>query len=444
MINNLCVLNTVTANGGDVSVNSLGLLTVKDTLAIPATFVSDVLIQPAYAQQIQKATLTFTAANSTVYTFVLNGYGLASGASSTRLVSFTSAASATTTTISAQAAAAVNALAGFNVTASDSGSGVVVLTASSVAANPACSMAMSFTVAENDTNIALTTEATATAAAAPTGGTTAVLEPILSTAGVMTGIRIINGGSGYLAAPAITIANGAGAGGVVPTATSIIFEGAVVAITFTAGTTYTYTAYKGFAVFGTGAAIKAFYGYNSNQNQSSSAPAFAALANLVDGTNYTQVTISYNIAPISGNTTSSYPVTTGQVLVCVAESATNVNDLLGGWGVIPNLAKGYATSISDCVALNGSTAVTTTTFVIATGIVTLSVASSNGIQANDIVIAGTAPAFGNTADTNLVAKVLSVASNLSLVAQIGGGNLIAAITTQTLATRVVKRTIFPR
>ena len=442
MINYLKVLNTVTANGADVVIDNLGQLNVSGICSIPATSIYDVQIQPAYAQQIQKATLTFTAANSTVYTFTLQGFSTTSGVSSNRVITFTSGATATASTISAQATAAVNALSGFNVSASDSGSGVVVLTAS--AATTACPNAYAFNVAETDSNIAVTAVATATAAAAPTGGRTAVLEPVINTSGVMTGIRIVDGGEGYLAAPAITIANGGGAGSAAPTATSIIFEGAVVGITFTAGTSYTYTAYKGFAVFGTGAAIKAFYGYNSNQAQAASAPAYADLALLEDGSNYTQVTISYKDAPISGITTFAQTTTTGQILVCVKEGVSNANDLIAGWGTFNNLRKGLKTNFSACVALDGTTAVTTTTFVVATGVVTLSAANSTGIQANDIVLAGATPAFGNTADTNLVAKVLSVASNTSVIAQIGGGNLIAAITGQTLATRVVKRSPIPR
>lgn len=443
MINNLVQYTTVQDNGADALIDNLGNLNFYGGPSIPANSVTDVQIIPASAEQIQKATLTFTAANSTPYQFNIFGYSMSTGAYVNKLVQFTSAASATTSTISAQAAAAVEALADFNVSASDSTNGVIVLTAS--AATTACPLAPIFSVSENDTNIAITTQATATCTAAPTGGRTAQLEPVFNTSGVMTSIRIVNGGEGYLALPTITIANGAGAGTGAPTATAIIFEGAVVAITFTAGTDYAYTAYKGFQVVGTGAAIQNKYGYIANQANAAVAPAYApALANLTAGYNYTEVIISYSVAPITGNTTTSSPVSTSQISVCVYESATNASTLISAWGVFANLRKGYKTNFEAVVALNGSTAVTTTTFVVATGVITLSVANSNGIKPNDILLVGATPAFGNTADTNAVAKIVGVPLNTSLVAQIGGGNLIAAITGKTLATTVCKRNVISR
>ena len=444
MINQLTVLTTVQANGADAIIDNLGALNITGAGSLPAASVTNVQIIPSSAEQIQRTALTFTAANSTVYTFIINGYAMSTGAFTPRVISFTSAAAATTSTISAQAAAAVNLLSDFNVTATDNGSGVITLVAKTAANSPSCPNAPIFTVTESDTNIAVTAVATATCAAAPTGGRTAVLEPVFNTSGVMTSIRIIDGGQGYLAAPAITIANGGGSGSSAPTATAVIFEGAVVRVVFTAGTTFTYTTYKGFAVVGTGAALQAKYNYISSLPQAATAPSYPALANVVSSSTYTEIIVSYETAPIMGSTNFSSPVTTGQVSVIVLESATNAALLTSAYGVFANLAKGYSTTIQPMVALDGSTAVTTTTFVVATGILTLSAAQSNGVKANDIILAGASPAFANTADTNAIAKVLSLASNLSVVCQIGGGNLIAAITTQTLATTLVSRNLLPR
>ena len=449
MINYLSVLNSVAANSADVVIDNQGNLAITGIAnVIPAASVNDVQIIPANAEQIQRQLLTFTSENSTQYNFTIQGYAMSSGAFSNRLVQFTSAPSATATTIAQQAINAVNGLSDFNVTAlaadgsTTANNGTIILVAKT--ATSTCPYAPVFAVAEADANIALTTFASATAAAAPTGGRTAQLEPIINTSGVMTGIRIIDGGEGYLAAPAITIANGGGSGSSAPTATSIIFEGSVVGITFTAGTSYTYNTYKGFQVVGTGTALKAKYGYVANQSLAATPPQYASLASLVDGTSYTEVIISYSLAPIMGVTTFSMNQTTGQISVCIAQGVTNANDLIAGWGTFANLRKGMKTNFLAAVALDGTTAVTTTTYVVATGVLTLSAACSTGIESGDIILAGTTPAFGNTADTNAVAKVLGVASNTSLVCQIGGGNLIAAITTQTLATRVVRRSTISR
>ena len=297
MINYLSVLNTVAANSADVVIDNQGNLAITGIAnVIPAVSVNDVQIIPASAEQIQRQLLTFTSANSTQYSFTIQGYAMGSGAATNRLVQFTSAASATATTIAQQAINAVNGLSDFNVTAlaadgsTTANNGTIILVAKT--ATSTCPYAPVFAVAEADANIALTAFASATAAAAPTGGRTAQLEPIINTSGVMTGIRIIDGGEGYLAAPAITIANGGGSGSSAPTATSIIFEGAVVGITFTAGTSYTFNTYKGFQVVGTAAALRAKYGYVVNQALAAAPPQYASLASLTDGTSYTEVIIS--------------------------------------------------------------------------------------------------------------------------------------------------------
>lgn len=438
MINFFNVLDTVTANSADFQVTANGNLNITGLPQIDAGSITNIEVIPASAEQIKKQTLTFTAANSTYYSFNIQGYALSTGTAVTKTVYFTSAAAATTSTISAQAAAAVEALSDFNVGATDSGSGVIVLTAS--AATATCPNAPLFNIIEANSNIALTTDATATCAAAPTGGVTAILEPVFNSSGVMTSIRIINRGAGYLAAPAITIANGAGAGSSAPTATCTIFEGEVVAVQFTAGTSYAYTAYEGFTVVGTGAAIKAKYGYIANANNRAVPTAFQKLSSLTDAYNYTEIIISYTTNPPAGTTQYTTTTNTAQASLCVYESATNANDIIAaGYGSVANLRKGYRVQFQAAVALDGSTGITTSAFVIATGVLTLSAAQSNGIKSGDILLVGTTPSYRNTADTNAIAKVLGVASNTSLVCQIGGNNLVAAITGQALATRAVIR-----
>lgn len=446
MINYLSVLNTLSANSADFMVTPSGKLNASGLPQINVGTITNIEVIPASAEQIKKTQLTFTAANSSSYIFSIQGYAMSNGTNVNKTISFTSAASASLTSVSLQAITAINSLSDFNVTATNAAggvtgdaSGIVILTAKT--ATSACQDAPTFNVSEDDSKIAITADATATAAAAPTGGTTAVLEPVFNTSGVMTSIRIVSGGSGYLAAPAITIANGGGSGSSAPTATCAIFEGSVVAITFTAGTSYTYTSYKGFKVVGTGAALKNKYGFISNQVLRSVPSAYGDLSDLVDGSNYTEVIISYNDVQVSGSTLYATTVATAQASLCVLESATNAADILSrAYGSVANLRKGYRSTFEAAVALDGSTAVTTTTYVVATGVLTLSAAISNGVKANDIILAGASPAIPNTADTNAIAKILSFTTVLTgMIVQIGGGNLVAAITGQTLATRFVRR-----
>jgi hypothetical protein len=57
---------------------------------------------------------------------------------------------------------------------------------------------------------------------------------------------------------------------------------------------------------------------------------------------------------------------------------------------------------------------------------------------------GAAPIFANTA-TNAIAKIVGIQSNSSVLAQIGGGNLVTAIPSVAgLATSVIKRTVISR
>jgi hypothetical protein len=434
MINYLSVSNSPAANSADFQVTPKGKLNITGLPQIVAGSITNIEVIPASAEQIQKATLTFTAANSTQYEFLIQGYAMSNGAAITKLVTFMSDSSATLDEISAAATLAVNSLTDFNVsaTATSDNTGRVFLVAKTATA--ACPNAPIFNVFESSALIAITAVATATAAAAPTGGETAVLEPVINASGVMTGIRIISGGAGYLAAPSITIANGGGAGSAVPQATCTIFEGEVVAIQFTAGTSYTYTAYKGFQVVGTGAALKNKYGFIANANLRAVPSAFAALSSFVDATNYTEVIVSYDSVQPSGTTQFATTVDTAQVSFCVAESATNASDIIArGYGSVANLIKGYRCQFQIATA-NGTDQLSGTA-VASTAILTVA-GAVNGIKGGDIILVGTTPQYRNIATAGIF-KVTSQITIDTYMIQIGGNNLNTNITSSVM--RVVAR-----
>lgn len=437
MINQLVVLNSPAANGADASVDNLGNLVITGADAIPASSIVDVVAIPAQAEQAKKQVLTFTSENSATYSFLINGYSKANGNAVQKLVQWQSSSANTTALTSAAITAIINAFSDFNVSAENTSAGVVTLTASTYASNPNCPFASQFTIAESDSKLTVTDPLTLTFTAAPTGGRTATGYAVVADGGTVTSIVITDCGSGYLAAPSVTFAGG---GGSSAAATGIIFEGEVVATTISnAGSGY--TSRIGVVPVGTVQSLQNIeYNYVANSLQSNTAPSYPQLSQLVSGATYNQFIISYNINKRSGNTTFTQTTTTGQIAVLVRTGQTNTavySD--AGYGVFANLRKGWRSTYQAAVALNGSTAVTTTTYVVATGALTLSAAVSNGIKGNDLVLVGTTPAYGNTADTNAIGRILSLTSLSGLLVQIGGGNLVSAITGQTLATTFVIR-----
>lgn len=126
MIQAVKVLNTVTAFGTDVSVDSSGILNIAGVAATDVYNVRNVLITTPVAAVAGVVTITPTAANSTAYTFYISGFSKSTGLAKVMQVSFTSAASATATTITTQAKAIINADTDFSVAAT--GTATIILT----------------------------------------------------------------------------------------------------------------------------------------------------------------------------------------------------------------------------------------------------------------------------------------------------------------------------
>ena len=126
MISAIKVLNTVTTLGTDVSVGTDGIVNIASVATVDAYNVRSVTINLPAAEVPGVITITPTAANSTVYTFYVNGFSKSTGLPKVVNVSFTSAAAATATTISTQAKAIINADTDFSVAAT--GTATIVLT----------------------------------------------------------------------------------------------------------------------------------------------------------------------------------------------------------------------------------------------------------------------------------------------------------------------------
>lgn len=417
MINQLTVLNTVSANGASAMVDNNGNLNVTGiSMPIPAATVLDVQRLPSNAEQIKRQRISFSSVNSYTYVFTIKGYSLSSGVPVTQVISWTSSASNSTALTSAAITALVNSYADFNVEATDIGSGVVAL--AGVTATATCPNAPIFDVYESDPNITPTAVASVSFTAAPTGGRTATGIPVINDAGAVTGIIITDGGMGYLAAPTATVSNGGGTSG---SATTILFEGEVVQIgTVTAGSGY--VGRPGVLVQGTPAAIIAKYGYVASTPNSPGAPDYPALANLTSGATYTEWIISYQVSNISGITTFAQTTGTNQISILVNESATNAASLNSVWGTLWNLRKGYTVSIVDSGASNtaGITAATGAVVYTAGGSPALG-AVSLGIIPRDILVVGTGVIPSATGGG--VGLVVANTSNTAGFVQFGLGNV---------------------
>lgn len=401
MINNIAVINSPAQYGTDVYVDSVGRLNVNGIGAIPASSVLDVQRIAATSEQICVRRLTFTGANSTTYTFSIAGYSMQSGAAVTNPISFISAASASATTVAQQAINAINNLANFNVSAiaadgsTTANSGVVVLIAKT--ATDACPNAPLFVISEADSNIAETAISTVTFAAPPSGGRTAQGYLVVTTDGYTAGsstvasIVITDPGEGYVSAPTITI-SASPSGGTLATATAVLFEGEVVSTVITnAGTGYWVR--SGQLVVGTPAAIWRKNSYVALTPNAPSAPDYAALSTLVSGATYTEFVVSYQVAPISGNTTFAQTTKTGQFSVYVRNGQTHSGYLTAFWGNLVNLRKGYRVQwVSSSTGTIAATA--------ATGALTFAtvVPTTLGIKPNDIFVVGTG-AFPSASDS---------------------------------------------
>lgn len=126
MIHSVKVLNTVTAGGTDVSVDSNGILNMAGVATSDVYNLRNVTINTPVAPVNGVITIAPTPANNTPYFFVVNGFSKTTGLPKTITVSFTSAASANADTISAQAKTIINADSDFTVAAT--GTSTIVLT----------------------------------------------------------------------------------------------------------------------------------------------------------------------------------------------------------------------------------------------------------------------------------------------------------------------------
>lgn len=414
MINAISVLNTVQDNGADVSVDSFGQLNMTGLPSVTAINVSSIQKLSARSEQIGKSLLTFTSANTTDYSFVLDGFSMATGYAKQVPINYTSPASSSTAIISAAITELVNSVTDFNVVATDNGSGVVALAGK--ASTPTCFNAPTFAIRESDSNIAVTAPLTVSFAAAPTGGRTAQGICVVSDAGALTSVIVTDGGEGYITAPTATFAGGAGSSAA---ATMMIFEGSVVgASSITAGSGYTCRA--GWVAQGNQAAIYNKYQYNQPNATGGTGQTYPVLSNVSAALSYDEWIISVNDFPIGGNTTVSSPTVTAQFSILVNTAATNVNTLNSFWGSLNNLQKGY-----KCV-MNDSGASNTAALTAATGAIAYTAggspafgAVSLGIMPNDIIVIGTGVV--PSASAGGVSRIVSTTSNTAGLGAFGGG-----------------------
>lgn len=151
-IKDIVVLNTVTANGTDASVDSNGVLNILGTDAIKASRITNMVITPYVAETLQVTVITPTSANSTQYKFLVQGSNIQTGGTYSRTFTYTSSASASRLEIVNAFVTAINADPYINVVASQTGSGgSETLTLTAKTGYP------SFGVIESDTNLSVST-----------------------------------------------------------------------------------------------------------------------------------------------------------------------------------------------------------------------------------------------------------------------------------------------
>ena len=424
MINAISVLNTVQDNGADVSVDSFGQLNMTGLPSVTAINVSSIQKLSARSEQIGKSLLTFTSVASTQYSFVLDGFSMATGYAKQVPINYTSRTSSTTALISADITALINQITDFNVVATDNGSGVVALSAK--ASTPTCFNAPTFAIKESDSNIAVTAPLTVSFTAAPTGGRTAQGICVVSDAGALTSVIITDGGEGYITAPTATFSGGAGSSAA---ATMMIFEGSVVGTSaITAGSGYTCRA--GWVAQGNQAAIYNKYQYNQPNATGGTGQTYPVLSNVSASLSYDEWIISVNDFPIGGNTTVSSPTVTAQFSILVNTAATNVNTLNSFWGSIANLQKGYKCVMNDSGASNTAalTAATGAIAYVAGGTPAFG-AVSLGIMPNDIIVIGSGVV--PSASAGGVSRIVSTTSNTAGLGVFGGGTADTNVTAAT-------------
>lgn len=121
-IKDIVVLNTVTANGTDARVDSNGLFNVVGLDPIKASRITDMVITPYVAETQQVTVITPTAANNTLYTFMIQGINVSTRTTYSNSYSYTSSASATRLEIVNAFVSLVNSDPYVNVVATQTGS----------------------------------------------------------------------------------------------------------------------------------------------------------------------------------------------------------------------------------------------------------------------------------------------------------------------------------
>jgi hypothetical protein len=127
MIHSVKVLNTVTALGTDVSVDSNGILNMAGVATTEAYNVRGVTINTPVAPVNGVITIDYSVGTTTgTYSFNINGFSKATGLPKSMIVTYTTAATTSATLQSNQIRAIVNADSDFSVAAT--GTATVVLT----------------------------------------------------------------------------------------------------------------------------------------------------------------------------------------------------------------------------------------------------------------------------------------------------------------------------
>lgn len=453
MINKASVLNTIANNGGDVSIVGGAVnITGLDSIPLVGLGIGGVERIDAKAEQIQKTRLTFTSENSATYQFAINGYSIQYGTPVTKVISWTSSPANSTTLTSAAITELINDIGDFTVTATDTSAGVVdlaghagILTLGSQIVGPI------FSVVENDAKITVSAPLTVTFSAAPTGGRTAKGYVVVPDSGTLTtgingSIKITDAGEGYLTAPTLTFAGGEGASAA---GTVYIFDGKVVGVDTTAGSSY--DTREGIIEVGTPRAIKAKYGYSAPSANNPGSPYLTGLSALIDGYTYSEWVFSYSEPIVSGVTTSAASVATPQQSLFVYQSystvttsgsCANLLTLDSYWGALANLASGYKVNIVDSGASNVVTDMTYTTgalLLVAGGSPALG-AVSLGVKSGDTLVCGTGAII--SADGTFVSPIALMTSNLAGFVQFTGTTLTVTTAADTVY-KVVKKSALP-
>jgi hypothetical protein len=381
MIHSVKVLNTVTALGTDVSVDSNGILNMAGVATTEGYNLRNVTINTPVAPVNGVITLTPGAAASAVVTFTINAFSKATGLPKTMIVNYTAGASTSAPLQSAQIRAIVNADSDFTVVAT--GTSTVVLTS-------ATGFSPEFSVGGTSASLSsmLSPVGVVTASSTTTVLTvTAVTSGALSAGQVLTGSSFAGtiteqlsgtiGGIGTYSISGGAVQASATATGTYPTGVTL-FTGVTGSITT-----------QGVIAVGTPAILREKYGYNSNTNSMT----YSDMANLTTGYYYTEVIIDYLGTGYSGSSAFKGEISTNQTVVFVrfdtaatTPSTTNYLDLLGSYGTVTALQAGYRAVLSSPATTTAAVTVTTGAIALASGAVTF---ATLGAQSGDYIVIGT-------------------------------------------------------